>query len=160
MKNESKMIATFKKGEKIVITDPCYILTDETRDLLREKVYNGDSEGWEERLSKVLAENTPIKLNMRTGYGDWTNRMIGFGDQNYILNDEFCADGGEVCAIALSDLEQYNPEAILSSHMTAIIECFDDMDVEFIPDSDWSLINVYMSGTKIPVAESLRNVED
>ena len=86
MKNENKMIATFKKGEKIVITDPCYILTDETRDLLREKVYNGDSEGWEERLNKVLAENTPIKLNMRTGYGDWTNRMIGFGDQNYILN--------------------------------------------------------------------------
>lgn len=163
MKNENKMIATFKKGEKIVITDPCYILTNETRELLREKVYNGNSENWEERLNKVLSENTPIKLNMRTGYGDWTNKMLTWGvaDPNVptqiVLNPDFCADGGEVCAIALSDLEKYNPESIALSNTrtAAIIDCFDDLDVEFMPNDEWSEIVVYMSGTRIPVAESL-----
>ena len=165
MINENNMTATFKKGEKIVITDPCYILTDETRELLREKVYNGDHEGWMERLNKVLSENTPIKLNMRTGYGDWTNKVLTWGvaDPNVptqiVLNPDFCADGGEVCAIALSDLEKYNPDSIALSNTrtAAVIDCFDDLDVHFIPDNEWSKIVVYMSGTHIPVAESLSN---
>lgn len=163
MVNENNMVATFKKGEKIVITDPCYIFTEETRELLREKVYNGVPEGWEKRLKEVLSENTPIKLNMRTGYGDWTNKMLTWGvaDPNVptqiVLNPDFCADGGEVCAIALSDLEKYNPNAIALSntHTAAVIDCFTDLDVEFLPDDEWSEIIVYMSGTRIPVAESL-----
>lgn len=86
----------YLKGD-IIITDPCYIIKDDTDD-------------WElcscGRNMKVLGINN--YLCNSTIYGDWS--CTTFEENSNRKMGEFCADAGLVAVFLLDEVLKYNPD--------------------------------------------------
>ena len=76
------------KNEDIVVTDPCYISSD---DDWRE--YGGP------RINKIISHDTI--------YGDWSCGLYDSDTEQQI--GEFCADAGMVCVASMNEVRKYNP---------------------------------------------------
>ena len=107
------------KGD-IIITDPCYIIKDNTDD-------------WTECCCGDYMENLGIKNYMcrDTIYGDWSCTTFN-SDTKEVLG-KFCADAGLVAVFLLDEVLKYNPDFDWfesKSWTTTLIKDFDG-DVRF-----------------------------
>lgn len=76
---------------KYVITDPCYILNNDTWDECC-KFLDDSPKAFNEAVSKALTDLTGFPAYVcDTGFGDWNNKIYG----SYIIHKEFCADSGK-----------------------------------------------------------------
>lgn len=84
------------KGD-IIITDPCYIIKDNTDD-------------WSKCNYGEDMENLGIKnyLCRDTIYGDWSCTTFNSDTKESI--GEFCADAGMVAVFLLDEVHKYNPD--------------------------------------------------
>lgn len=92
----------------VVVTDPCYILSDKTWDEL------GNKYGWGDEFTLKVAEKLreisgdPKAVAGITKVGDWCNSMTYIGGICHVLEPDFAADSGMVCAVELTDkLQEY-----------------------------------------------------
>jgi hypothetical protein len=85
------------KGD-IIITDPCYIISDDNDDDWGESSYGEDM--------GVLGLRT--YLSRGTIYGDWS--CTTFEDETENVLGEFCADAGMVAVFLLDEVLAYNPD--------------------------------------------------
>jgi hypothetical protein len=100
----------------IIITDPCYIIRDDS------------DEDWGkcEYGSKMEKLGITTYLTRGTGYGDWSCTTLEKGTGKPIGN--FCADAGLVSIFLLDEVLKYNPD--FNNHTerkftTTLIEDFD-----------------------------------
>lgn len=115
---------------KYIITDPCYILPNDTWHEICDQSFSKDNEDYD--LFNTLTENALNELAKTTdaqasgtGIGDWCNSIRG---RNVLNSGEFCADSGMVCVV------QYTPdiEKALSDHMSSSMNQFDIMKTQCI----------------------------
>lgn len=85
------------KGD-IIITDPCYIISDDNDDDWGKSSYGEDM--------GVLGLRT--YLSRGTIYGDWS--CTTFEDETENVLGEFCADAGMVAVFLLDEVLKYNPD--------------------------------------------------
>lgn len=112
----------------IIITDPCYLCTDDD--------YEQTNYGSE--LDKLGFTNYLVE---DTGYGDWCNAI--FQDNGTKLGN-FCADSGQVCVVLAEELIKYNPEfkQVIEKPSTwcTVIRDFDgEVEID-TSDSNWTMI--------------------
>lgn len=82
----------------IIITDPCYIMREDTDDDWSESCYGSCME--------VLGINHYMTRD--TLYGDWSCAVYNT-DTNAVIG-KFCADAGLVSVILLDEVLKYNPQ--------------------------------------------------
>ena len=86
--------------KKYVLTDPCYLISDEfawnryCNLIFDEKGYMNADNG-----AAFIAEQLGTTVQVAsTGYGDWANSLACVKGPNRLKNDGcFCADAGMVC---------------------------------------------------------------
>lgn len=94
---------------KYIITDPCYILSDEVWQSIcnqchDDDFYNGKFDNLcTYELNKLAGTTNAIAS--ATGYGDWSNTING-SNRDKILQSDFFADSGMVCVV------EYNHKVI------------------------------------------------
>lgn len=114
----------------IIITDPCYLIPNDTD---YEKTNYG------KQLDKL---GFTTFLVADTGFGDWDNIILQ--NDGTILGN-FCADSGQVCVVLAEDAIKYYPEMAQvvkskSSPCYAIIENFDgEIEID-TSNSNWTMI--------------------
>lgn len=87
----------------LVVTDPCYILSDEAWDRFTDfyiDVPLTESDQLED-VFRNQGYQQPV-LAMTTGVGDWDNEVVNTDTQESL--GAFAADAGMVCVVALKDL--------------------------------------------------------
>lgn len=125
-----------------VITDPCYILPDDTWSECIQKAGEYDK-GWSERfnheVAKALTEFSGSNAWVeRTGFGDWNNEVFGPS----VVEPYFAADSGMVCVCDYSEPVRAVIKDI-SEGCAAVIETSGDISVEFDRSvSDWTVVNI------------------
>lgn len=115
----------------IVITDPCYLDSDNSilddSNWWKESSYGEDMSQF--GFTSYISESTII--------GDWSWRTINLDSEEII--GKFCADAGMVCVCLLEEVLNFNPkfEKWAKSHpwCATIIEDFDG-DVKYIVDEN------------------------
>ena len=127
---------------KIVVTDPCYIMSHEDWDACCDEAQARKDEHkqeWEEAfdeiVSRKLSELSGHKAYATsTGFGDWNNEIDG---------QMFCADSGMVCVCYLTDEMKAKLNKYPNQSIAAIIEVEGDIKVEFNYDNpDWTVVYV------------------
>lgn len=133
--------------KKYVITDPCYILPEETWSACCKKCEEQyGEEGWSEHFDGIVEEALKDFTQDKswansTLFGDWSNTMYGIN----VLQDQFCADSGMVAVCSFNDKVQ---EALKDcpKHCYAVIETEDNVSVEFDEStSDWCVVKITSS---------------
>lgn len=132
---------------KYIVTDPCYILSDEAWSDICDQCesddfYNGKFNNLcTEALNKLAGTKNAVACG--TGFGDWCNEIYGLG----VVKHDFCADAGMVCICRLNHkvldnlYNKYGEKNALSS--TAIFEMSEDIDIEFdVSNKDWTVITI------------------
>jgi len=102
------------KGD-IIITDPCYITKDDTKDW--------ELSGYGENMEKL---GIKTYLTRNTIYGDWS--CTTFNSDTHEPIGQFCADAGLVSVFLLDEVLKYNPDFDyhLNRHWTTtLIKDFD-----------------------------------
>jgi len=130
--------------KKYVVTDPCYILSNEDWDKCCEIIHNGpdDKNKWiafNQAIAGKLAEMTGEPAYVEdTGYGDWSNELYGPG----VLNHTFAADAGMVCVCLLT--EEIEKKLNIKEHdsCVAVFEADELVKVTFNTDDDWTVVNI------------------
>lgn len=128
-------------NDTLIITDPCYLLTDEDWDKFGRKPYNYDN--GQEFLSTL---NFGECIIADTGFGDWDNYIVA---DNGLNLGTFCADAGMVCVLTASDFVSYNYdkekfEKYVSNGLITIIPNYSGTVELYYEDSDeygkWAVI--------------------
>lgn len=128
--------------KKIVVTDPCYIMSDQDWDACckeAEQRRDEHKQEWEEAfdeiVSRKLSELSGHKAYATTtGFGDWDNEIDG---------QRFCADSGMVCVCYLTEEMEAKLDEYPNPYIAAIIEVEGDIKVEFNYDNpDWTVVYV------------------
>jgi len=133
---------------KYIITDPCYLLDDDTWQKCCDaaKLPSGN---WSDDIFNAYVADALKMLSgseawaSETGFGDWSNSIQGTGT---ILQNEFAADSGMVCVCELNDkveasMHDKYPTGL--GHCAAIIECTGPVKVEFNKDdSNWTVLYI------------------
>ena len=94
----------------LLITDPCYLMTDED---------------WDRFCEKGIC-NIPNLIMRDTIYGDWS--CTTFEKETKNILGKFCADAGDVCVCTLEDVLKYNPNFNIDEES--------DWSITKIPDFD------------------------
>lgn len=106
---------------KYVVTDPCYILNNDTWDECC-KFLDDSPKAFNDAVSKALTDLTSFPaVACDTGFGDWSNKIYG----SYIIHKEFCADSGMVCVCRLTaEIEKHFEEEYsdIYSHCVAVLK--------------------------------------
>ena len=131
--------------KQYVVTDPCYILPDDTWNECIEKAGENDA-GWcdrfDEQVQAALSAFVGSKAwAERTGFGDWSNVLYGPN----IKHDQFCADSGMFSVCEFNDKVK---EALKDcpEHCYAVFETDGDISVEFDDSvSDWHVAEIKSS---------------
>lgn len=133
---------------KYIITDPCYLLDDNTWQdcccvaMLPNRDW--DDEAFNQKVAQELTKLSGAKAYAcHTGFGDWSNRLSG---PNIEGDGTFYADAGMVCVCKID-------AAILSKHsldelkrLGAVFETQGEIEVNFnTKDSNWT--EVYIKDT-------------
>lgn len=133
--------------KKYVVTDPCYILSNEDWDkcckILQTEDNNPDKDkftAFNQAVQGKLAEMTGEPAYVEdTGYGDWSNEIYGPG----VLNHTFAADAGMVCVCRLT--EEVEKKLNIQEHdsCVAVFEADELVKVTFDTDDDnWTVVNI------------------
>lgn len=128
---------------KYVVTDPCYILSNEQWDECCKYLDDGFDK-FNEVIAKALTEYTGYPASAcDTGFGDWNNKIYG----SYIAHEDFCADAGMVCICRLTPKieEHFRKEyPTIYSHGAAVFEGSDDICVKFDQSTPtWTVIKIH-----------------
>ena len=149
--------------KQYVITDPCYILDDEEWNDVCEQI--DDMYMFENAIAKKLTAltNEPAEV-AETKVGDWCNEL----NQNYmkmddcdLIQSEFCADAGMVCACLLNDrVRNRLKDSNLNSY--AIIEVDSKSDVKFIMDKSGSttVVRIEVDGCEVFTSKDENDYDD
>ena len=134
---------------KYIVTDPCYILDDDTWNECCKvfDTYKNDEfmyQRFDEAVSKALTKLTSHQsYACGTGFGDWCNEIYGLG----VVKHDFCADAGMVCVCRLNHkvldnlYKKYGEKNALSG--AAIFEMSEDIDIEFdVSNKDWTVVTI------------------
>ncbi len=128
--------------KKYVVTDPCYILSDEDWDKCCG-IIRPDDKKWvafNQAITGKLAEMTGEPAYVEsTGYGDWSNEIYGPG----VLNHTFAADAGMVCVCRLT--KEVEKKLNIKEHdsCVAVFEANKLVNVTFDTDnSSWTVVNI------------------
>lgn len=135
----------------IIVTDPCYILTNRDWDGLCKKYLSNSDDGLVEfrnQVQKVLRiiSGDEKALADDTGYGDWVNSIDG---------QMFYADSGMVCVVEYTDkLKKYlEKEDIMLPTGVAYVETGDDVTYRIDrKNPEWSRVIIH-NGSKIIISE-------
>ena len=129
--------------KKIVVTDPCYIMSEEDWDACckeAEQRRDEHKQEWEEAFDEIVSRKLTELSGHKayatsTGFGDWNNEIGG---------QEFCADSGMVCVCYLTDKMIEKLDSYPNSRLAAIFEVEDDdVVVEFNYDNpDWTVVSI------------------
>lgn len=134
---------------KYIVTDPCYILDDDTwKECCKVfYIYKNDEfiyQRFDEAVSKALTNLTGHQsYACDTGFGDWCNKIYGLS----VIKHDFCADAGMVCVCRLNhkvldNLYKNNGEENALSG-AAIFEMSEDIDIEFdVSNKDWTVVKI------------------
>ena len=139
---------------RILITDPCYLLTQEEWGRLN---FDGDFEL--EIIGKLMEYSLMVSVE-QTGYGDWINGIRSLDSRFRIIEREFCADSGMVCVVIMSDYLYQRVKSHCNQDLGAIIECDNSIELSklsFIMDRSnihWTIIEINYDGKL--VCQSLR----
>lgn len=134
---------------KYVVTDPCYLLSDETWDeccKVFDKYKNDEFmyQRFDEAVSKALSEFIGYPAYAcGTGFGDWSNEIWGSG----VIKGDFFADAGMVCVCRLTDkiLAQLQAKYGKSDDFSgmAIFEMSENINVSFdVSNKDWTVVEI------------------
>ena len=134
---------------KYIVTDPCYILDDDTwKECCKVfYIYKNDEfiyQRFDEAVSKALTNLTGHQsYACDTGFGDWCNKIYGLS----VIKHDFCADAGMVCVCRLNHkvldnlYNKYGEKNALSG--AAIFEMSEDIDIEFdVSNKDWTVVKI------------------
>jgi len=149
--------------KKYIITDPCYILPNDTWDKCCE-IFNSAAfkKAVEDRDFGKQRElfDTEVTSALRkysgdykacassTGFGDWTNAIWG----KRVLKHDFFADAGMVCVCELTDTIQKHIDKESTSdnkfNGMAVFETDADITIDFdTSDKEWTVVKVYDKAT-------------
>ena len=128
---------------KIVVTDPCYIMSSEDWDACckeAEQRHDEHKQEWEEAFDEIVSRKLTELSGHKayatsTGFGDWNNEIAG---------QSFCADSGMVCVCYLTDEMRNRLNEYPNQSMAAIIDVEDDdVVVDFNYDKpDWTVVSI------------------
>ena len=148
---------------KYVVTDPCYLLSDETWDECCKvfDTYSNDEfmyQRFNETVSKALTEFSGFAAYAcDTGFGDWTNEIYGCD----VIKSDFVADSGMVCVCRLTDkvLNQIRKKYGKSEDFSgmAVFKMSEHIKIEFdVSDQHWTIVKIQdkVSGYEITSMDS------
>lgn len=136
---------------KYIITDPCYILSDEVWNNICSQCENDDFSNGKfdtlctEALNKLAGTTNAVACG--TGWGDWSNRMHSSNDDK-IIEADFFADAGMVCAVEYNEAIQNaliakGNDGLISKGGIALIETKGEVIIEMdIRNSEWTVVNI------------------
>ena len=144
--------------KKIVVTDPCYIMSSEDWDACckeAEQRKDEHKQEWEEAFDEIVSRKlTELSGHeayaTSTGFGDWNNDIDG---------QQFCADSGMVCVCELTD----NIREVIDSRFIgmAVFETDKDIEIEFDwSDSDWTVVRIIDKTTGREIVSSQEPYSD
>lgn len=133
---------------KYIITDPCYLLDDDTW----QKCCNAaqlPSGEWNDDVFNAYVEDALKTLSgnkawaSSTGFGDWTNYISGMKN---VLQPEFAADSGMVCVCEFNDKVEAAMHIKYPTGLgkcAAFIECEGQVRVDFdTEDKNWTVVYI------------------
>lgn len=128
--------------KKIVVTDPCYIMSEEDWDACckeAEQRRDEHKQEWEEAFDEIVSRKLTELSGHKayatsTGFGDWNNEIGG---------QEFCADSGMVCVCYLTESMKDKLDSYPNQNLAAIIDVEGDISVGFdCSRSDWTVVEI------------------
>ena len=137
--------------KKYVVTDPCYILPRDLWSKCCEEL--NDQEDQYTRFDKKCTEllnqfaGTTDAYACDTGYGDWTNELIGCPGGN-IKQPRFFADAGMVCVCEYTEAVKNSLSPHLLEDGAAVFEIEDGATVHVSQggSSDWTVLTIWGKG--------------
>lgn len=130
---------------KFVITDPCYILSDEkwnncinSKGSLEELLVN--------ELNKMSgANNSQVEPTL---IGDWDNEMHSTNYSGKVIHSEFTADAGLVCVVEYTDkLEKQFDKDLFKYGNAALVETKGTARIDLITDHvNKTIVEIYDDG--------------
>ena len=141
--------------KKVLVTDPCYLISDSDWSNVCDYCFkkDGDEEKALEKFNQMITDL--LRLNSgdekaiadRTGFGDWTNS----------INDKmFYADSGMVCVVEDTEkLENYlTDKGIDLPTGVAHLEVEDDAEYKINTENpNWSVVEI-TSGDELIMSET------
>lgn len=130
---------------KYVVTDPCYILSNEAWDKCCELLHEGTEADFEAFNTAIAGELTLLSGAKAwvadTGYGDWNNQIWGPG----VIKHDFFADAGMVCVCKLTPEIEIKLDLGNESHARGVA-IFETEGVESVrfdtEDSNWTVVEI------------------
>lgn len=149
-----------KTPYKYIVTDPCYILSDEKWAECC-KVYDTEEENeatyqrFNDAVAQALTELTGSPAYAcDTGFGDWNNEISGIT----VIHEKFCADSGMVCVCRLTKgIEEHLAKKYTNfySYSGAIFEGSDNIEVTFdVSDKSWTVVKIDDCENRIHIESS------
>lgn len=147
------------KTTKYIITDPCYILNEETWQEVCHECFDDTPKQYEkfdERISEELNKlaGTTNAVAAGTGFGDWSN-TIYCNHSDKVLHSNFFADSGMVCVVEYNDriidaLNDANYEHLIDNGGAALIETEGDIVIDInTEDPNWTVLSIRDSENNI-----------
>lgn len=142
--------------KQYLITDPCYILPDETWDECCS-VMDNTTESYklcDDAITKELRKysGTDDAQACGTGFGDWSNEINSSGEGvHHIIHSEFAADSGTVCVVEYNDkIKAEFPERLFKNGCAALVETEGNVTIYLHQDDpDWTEVEIidFVSGS-------------
>lgn len=136
---------------KYIITDPCYILSDDTWNECCKvfDTYKNDEfmyQRFDEAVTKALNKlaGTKNAVACGTGIGDWSNSICCSNDDKVIESD-FFADSGMVCVVEYNEAIQnaLGNDELISRGGIALIETEGEVVIEMdTSNSEWTMVYI------------------
>ena len=128
---------------KIVITDPCYRVKDGK---IWKKFIDTfwDNNKIPTKAIELIKEylELPWFSFAETGYGDWGNEIQSKNAKSQIIQSDFCADAGLVCACPLTPKIARILKDV-GDFCYAVVNVSDDVTVHFdCKDPDWTVVDI------------------
>lgn len=132
--------------KQYIVTDPCYLLPEETWKKCCEELdkYEGveQTEKFSEAVTKALQERfgKPAEA-YDTGIGDWTNEIRGNAK---IIQPNFFADAGMVCVCPVNEeIQQLINEFKGTWQAAAVFEMSDNVKIDIdVSNEEWTVVRV------------------
>ena len=127
---------------QIVVTDPCYIMSEADWDACckeAEARQDEHKQEWSEAFNEIVSRKLTALSGHEayatdTGFGDWNNDIDG---------QAFCADSGMVCVCYLTEDMEARLNEYPNQDLAAIIEVEGEIKVEFNYDHpDWTVVTI------------------
>jgi hypothetical protein len=132
---------------KYIITDPCYVLSDEVWDNICSQCEDDDFSNGKfdtlctEALNKLAGTTNAVACS--TGIGDWTN-CIQCSNDDKVIEEEFFADSGMVCVVEYNEaIQNVFKNGIISRGGVALIETEGEVIIEMdTSHEDWTIVYI------------------